>query len=105
MSTLRELAVDGNRMLMQPCSLYKRHMTAVIERHHVCPKSWWLASGKAIDTPIVAICGTCHGDAHAAIDGLLAGRDVSAIPRRCVALARQGLAIAAEHGLTPAPTL
>lgn len=102
----RTLVVDGDgRVLMQPCSLYKRHMTAVVEHHHVCPKSWWQAAGKPVDTPIVAICGTCHGDAHAAIDGLLAGRDVSAIPPRCVALARQALAIAAAHGLTPAPTL
>ena len=104
MSAPRELVVVDNRVLMQPCSLYKRHMAAVIERHHVCPKSWWPA-GAPVDTPLVAICGTCHSDAHAAIDGILAGRDVSAIPRRCVALARQGLAIAEAHGLTPAPTL
>ena len=105
MSAPQTLVVDGGRVLLQPCSLYKRHMTAVVEHHHVCPKSWWLAAGKPIDTPIVAICPNCHSDSHAALDGILAGRDVSAIPRRCVRLAREGLAIAAEHGLTPAPTL
>ena len=80
-------------------------MTAVVERHHVCPKSWWAAAGKPVDSPIVVVCPNCHSDAHAAIDGLLVGRDVSAIPRRCVALARQALAIAETHGLTPARTL
>jgi len=54
---------------------------------------------------LAAICPTCHMTAHAALDGILAGRDVAALPPRCVALARQGLAIAAEYGLTPAPTL
>jgi hypothetical protein len=90
---------------MQPCSLYKGHWSAVIERHHVCPQSWWAAAGKAIDTPIQAVCPNCHDTIHAAIDGLIGGRDVSALPRRCVALARQALVIAAEHGLTPARTL
>jgi hypothetical protein len=77
----------------------------VIEQHHLCPKSWWLTAGKAIDTPLVGICPNCHETTHAALDALIAGRDVSALPPRCVTLARQGLAIAAAHGLTPAPTL
>jgi hypothetical protein len=103
--TPRELAVADGRVLLRACTLYKRHACAILERHHVCPKSWWAAAGKTIDTPIVAICPTDHMNVHAAIDGLLAGRDVSAIPPRCVALARQGLDIAARNGLTPAPTL
>lgn len=101
----RGLLVVGGRIELQPCALYKRHLAAVLERHHICPQSWWVAAGRPVRSPLVAICPTCHGDAHAAIDGLLAGRDVSAIPPRCVALARQGLAIAAQEGLTPAPTL
>lgn len=105
MSTPRALVVQDGRVLMQACSLYKRHPTAVLNRHHVAPLSWWLAAKRPVDTPIVAICPTCHGDVHAAIDGLLAGRDVSALPRRCVALARQALDIAQANGLTPAPTL
>jgi len=101
----RRLAVTDNRLLLQACTLYRRHACAVIEQHHVCPKSWWLKAGVPINTPIVAICPTCHSDSHAAIDGLLAGRDVSALPPRCVALARQALEIAQAHNLTTAPTL
>lgn len=105
MSTPRELAVVDGRVLLRFCSLYKSHSCAVIEQHHIAPKSWWLAAGKPIDTPLAAICPNCHYDVHSALDGLIAGRDVTALPPRCVALARQGLAIAAAHGLTPARTL
>ena len=99
------LLVVGDRIELQPCALYKAHMAAVVERHHVAPQSWWVAAGRPVRSPLVTCCPTCHGDTHAAIDGILAGRVVSAIPPRCVALARQGLAIAAAEGLTPAPTL
>ena len=105
MSTPRQLAVVEGRVLLRACSLYKSHACAVIEQHHVAPKSWWIAAGKPIDTPLAAICPNCHETTHAALDALIAGRDVSALPPRCVALARQGLAIAAAHGLTPARTL
>lgn len=101
----RELVVTDGRVLLQPCSLYKSHACAVIERHHIAPKSWWQAAGKPINTPLAAICPNCHETTHAALDGIIAGRDVSALPPRCVALARQGLAIAVANGLTPAPTL
>lgn len=105
MSTSRGLVVVDDRVLMQPCSLYKRHMTAVIEQHHVVPKSWWAAAGKPVRSPMVALCPTDHLNVHAGIDAILAGRDVSALPRRCVLLARQALALAVQNGLTPAPTL
>lgn len=105
MSTPRELVVADGRVLLQACSLYKGHACAVLNRHHVAPLSWWEAAGVPVATPIVAICPSCHASTHGALDGLIADRDVSALPRRCVALAKQGLAIAAEHGLTPAPTL
>lgn len=98
----RLLVVEDGRVLMQSCSLYRSHTCAVLNDHHVCPASWW--PGKP-DTPMRLLCPNCHGSVHSAIDGLLAGRDVSALPRRCVALARQGLSIAAEHGLIPKPTL
>lgn len=101
----RRLVVVDGRVLLQTCTLYKRHPTAVLNRHHVVPESWWVAAGKPVASPLVSICPTCHGDVHAGLDGLLAGRDVSALPRRCVALARQGLALAVAAGLTPAPTL
>lgn len=105
MSTPRQLVVVDGHVLLQDCSLYRGHGCAVIEHHHIAPKSWWIAAGKAIDTPLAAICPNCHESTHAAIDALIAGRDVTALPPRCVALARQGLAIAVAHGLTPAPTL
>lgn len=105
MSAPRELVVDNGKVLMQYCTLYKGHACAVIEQHHIAPKSWWARAGVPIDTPLRAVCPNCHLSTHAALDALIVGRDVSAIPQRCVALARQGLAIAAEHGLTPAPTL
>jgi hypothetical protein len=101
----RELVVVDGRVLPQPCSLYKGHACAIIERHHIAPKSWWAAAGKPINTPLASICPNCHESTHAAIDGLIAGRDVSALPPRCVALARQALDIAVRNGLTPAPTL
>lgn len=105
MSTARELVVVDGRVLLRACSLYKGHACAVIEQHHVAPRSWWLAAGKPIDTPLVGICPNCHETTHAALDALIAGRDVSALPQRCVALARQGLDIAARNGLVPARTL
>lgn len=101
----RRLVVADGRVLMQACTLYKRHPCAVLNIHHVAPASWWSAAGKALATPTRALCPNCHNNVHAALDGLIAGRNVSALPQRCVALARQGLAIAATHGLTPAPTL
>ncbi|WP_405888909.1 hypothetical protein OG762_37170 [Streptomyces sp. NBC_01136] len=102
MSTARGLVVVANQVQPQQCSLYRSHSCAVLDDHHICPASWWV--GKP-DTPMRLLCPNCHYGTHAAIDGLLAGRDVSALPPRVVALARQGLDIAARHGLTPAPTL
>ena len=101
----RRLVVVDGRVLMQACTLYKRHPTAVLHLHHVCPESWWVGAGKTVASPVKALCPNCHYGAHAAIDGLLAGRDVTALPQRCVSLARQALVLAAEHGLSPAPTL
>jgi hypothetical protein len=91
-------------VLMHQCALY-RHQAAIVQDHHICPKSWFEHAGKPIVTPLIALCPTDHMNVHAAIDGLIAGRDVTAIPRRCIALARQALAIAAQQGLTPTPTL
>ena len=91
-------------VLMQPCALY-RHQAAIVQDHHICPRSWFEHAGKPISTPMVALCPTDHMNVHAAIDGLIAGRDVTALPRRCIALAQQALAIAAAQGLTPTRTL
>lgn len=99
------LVVVGGAISLQACSLYSHHMTAVIEHHHICPHSWWVAAGVPVNTPMADLCGLCHNNTHAAIDALVRGLDPSALPRRCVALARRAMTIAAEHGLKPAPTL
>jgi hypothetical protein len=91
-------------ILMHQCALY-RHQAAIVQAHHVCPKSWFEHARKPIVTLLITLCPTDHMNVHAAIDGLIAGRDVTAIPRRCINLARQALAIAAQQGLTPTPTL
>lgn len=102
-SDLRALTKNG-AVLMQTCALYK-HSAAIVQAHHICPKSWFEHAGQPIVTPLIALCPTCHMDAHAAIDGLLAGHDVTAIPARARRLAQQALAIAHEHALTPTRTL
>ena len=90
---------------LEPCSLYRGHGTAVVESHHICPQSWYRAAGKPVVTPMAELCGLCHNNTHAAIDGLIRNLDVSALPPRCVALARQAMALAAGAGLTPKATL
>lgn len=102
-ATPRGLVVDG-QVRLQRCALYA-HQHAVTELHHICPKSWFEHAGKPVTSPLIRLCPNCHLSAHAALDGLLAGRDVSLLPARCIKLARQALAIAAANGLTPAPTL
>lgn len=101
----RSLVVVNGQVQLQQCALYASHKVPIINAHHVAPLSWWLAKGLPVSTPMANCCPNCHAAAHTAIDSILAGRDVSLLPPRCVALARQALTIAAEHGLTPAPTL
>ncbi|MCW2900882.1 MAG: hypothetical protein JWO67_3147 [Streptosporangiaceae bacterium] len=98
------LVVTNNVVQLQPCRLYS-HSCVIVDLHHICPKSWWITAGVPIATPMIALCPSCHGSAHASIDAILANRDVSLLPARCVKLARQALTIAAANGLTPAPTL
>ena len=100
---LRALTQNGT-VLMQLCTLYK-HRAAVVQAHHICPKSWFEHAGQPVNTPLIALCPTCHMDTHAAIDGLIAGHDITAIPSRAQRLARQALAIAREQALTPTRTL
>ena len=101
----RLVSVYGGKVVLQRCDLYLRHRVPVLNSHHVCPVSWWRAAGQPVATPMKYMCPNCHNSVHAAIDGILHGWDVSALPPRCVALARQAFTIAADHGLTPAPTL
>jgi len=99
------LVVVGGVLRLQPCALYKTHQCAVVQAHHICPQSWFKAAGVPVQTPMIDLCPTCHMDIHAAIDGMLKGEDVSAVPPRCRALAVQAFKIAQGKGLTPAPTL
>jgi hypothetical protein len=101
----RNLVITENRIIPQECALYKRHACAVLNDHHICPKSWFLAAGVPVDTPMIRICPTCHGNIHAAIDGMILGENVSLIPRRCQSLAQRALMLADLHHLTPELTL
>jgi hypothetical protein len=89
---------------LQLCALYV-HRVPILNAHHVCPESWWLAAGKPVASPLVKLCPDCHSAAHTAIDGLLKGWNVSVLPPRCVALAREAFRLAEINGLVPAPTL
>lgn len=104
MSGERLLVVTDGAVQLQLCDLYA-HRVPVLNAHHVCPESWWRAAGKPVVSPLRNLCPTCHGSVHTAIDGILRQLDVTALPPRCVALARQAFVIAEQNGLTPAPTL
>lgn len=105
--TVRGLIVVENVVEMQQCLLYKHtaHLCAILDRHHVCPDSWWDAAGKPVASPMRALCPTCHANTHAAIDARIKGQNRSHLPPRCVALADAAFPIAEQNGLTPALTL
>jgi hypothetical protein len=98
------LVVNGS-VLLQSCTLYKGHLCAVTNDHHICPKSWFERAGVLVQTPMILLCPNCHMNVHAAIDGKIRGRLIVAIPPRCRTLADQAFALAQEHGLTPGLTL
>jgi hypothetical protein len=98
------LTVTGGVVQLQLCALYV-HRVPVLNEHHVCPESWFHKAGQPVHTPLLALCPNCHSAVHTAIDGLLKSRDVSALPPRCVALARKAFELAEANGLVPAPTL
>jgi hypothetical protein len=99
-----KLVIGGNQIILQGCTLYT-HWVPVLNAHHVVPESWWVKAGQPVASPLRELCPNCHTATHAAIDGLLRGLDVSLMPPRCVALAKEGIAGALAAGLTPAPTL
>lgn len=105
MSGERLISVYGGKVQLQACELYRSHRVPILNAHHIAPESWWRAAGKPVDTPMKALCPNCHESVHTAIDGILDGWDVTSLPPRCVVLARQAFTIAADNGLTPAPTL
>jgi hypothetical protein len=98
------LTVTGGVVQLQRCALYA-HRVPILNEHHVCPESWFKRAGKPVGTPLLALCPDCHSATHTAIDGLLKGWDVSALPPRCVALARQAFVLAELNFLAPSPTL
>jgi hypothetical protein len=101
---LSTLVIVGGSVQLQACTLYDHHC-AIIENHHVVPKSWWEAAGKPVNSPMKVLCPNCHMNTHTAIDSLIRGIGTSALPPRCVNLARSALVLAVQNGLTPAPTL
>lgn len=98
------LVLDGNQIQLQHCTLYL-HVHPMVEQHHVCPESWWIAAGKPVQSPFQTLCPNCHYGVHVCIDGLIAKRDLSLMPPRWVKLAQYGITLALANGLTPAPTL
>jgi hypothetical protein len=100
----RLLDVVGGAVQLQQCDLYA-HRVPILNAHHICPESWWLAAGKPVNSPLKNLCPNCHESVHTAIDGILRQLDLAALPPRCVALAQQAFVLADQNGLTPAPTL
>lgn len=100
-----ELVIVQNTVTLQRCDLYKGHLCAVVNAHHICPKSWFESAGVLVQTPMINLCPTCHFNTHAAIDGMIKGQDVSLIPPRTQHLAQQAFMLATQHHLTPGLTL
>lgn len=107
----RGLVVVNNEVQLQPCTLYKHNPSAatecaILERHHVCPDSWWIAAGKNPNlSPFRDLCPTCHMNTHAAIDAIIKKQITDLLPPRTYQLALDAFAIAEANGLTPALTL
>lgn len=100
-----QLVISDNRIKLQPCALYKGHQCAVINAHHICPKSWFEAAGVVVDTPMIDLCPTCHFNVHAAIDAVIKGQNAELIPMRARHLADTAFLLAESHHLTPRLTL
>jgi len=102
---IKTLLVTDNVIRPQQCELYRGHTCAVVNKHHICPESWWHAAGVLVDTPMIVLCPNCHYNTHAAIDGMIRERDLHCLPPRCIKLAEQAFTLALAAGLTPALTL
>lgn len=100
-----ELVIVEDKIILQSCALYKDHLCAVTNAHHICPKSWFEQAGVLIITPMIQLCPTCHMNVHAAIDGMIKGQNVSLIPPRARSLAAQAFFLARANNLTPGLTL
>lgn len=100
----REIVVVGGQVQLQQCTLYK-HLVPILNSHHVCPESWWIAAGLPVASPLTDLCPDCHEAVHVCIDGTIEGRDLSLLPPRCRDMAAKAFPIAKAAGLTPALTL
>ncbi len=100
-----DLVITDNVVLLQRCTLYKDHRSAVLNAHHICPKSWFESAGVLVETPMISICPTCHMNIHAAIDGRIKGQNTDHLPPRTLRIAEQAFHLAEAHGLTPGLTL
>lgn len=101
------IVIASNAITLQECGLYRSaaHWQPVLDTHHVCPESWFVAAGKPVVSPKALICPNCHYSTHAAIDGLVRGVSIAEIEPRCRKLAEEAFVLAAAAGLKPAPTL
>ncbi len=99
------LVYAGNQVQMQTCAMDATHKHPMVEAHHVCPESWWLAAHKAVSSPMLILCPSCHYGTHVCIDGLLHKKDISLMYPSWVSCAQRAFVIAAANGLTPARTL
>jgi len=104
----------GAALQMQVCALYRSHLSAILQSHHVCPESWWRAAGVPVASPLLDLCPVCHYNCHAGIDTLLKNGwpgsgppdgGIAVLPPRVRDLAQQAFHLAQVNGLTPARTL
>lgn len=99
------VSATPHALVIRHCTMYHSHRSPVLEAHHIAPQSWWKAAGLPVDSPLADLCGLCHNNTHAALDAIIRGISTRGLSPHSVALAREGLAIAKEHGLVPKPTL
>lgn len=99
-----KLVVVGNVVELQACGLY-HHSHPMIEYHHVCPESWWVAANKPVQSPLFKLCPNCHYGIHVAIDAIIKKQDTHLLHSKWVEMAQQAFTIATANGLTPALTL
>lgn len=100
-----ELVIVEDAIILQRCDLYKGHQCAVVNAHHICPKSWFESAGVLVQTPMINLCPTCHMNVHAAIDARIKGQNAERIPMRARHLADQAFLLAELKHLTPGLTL
>jgi len=105
MQTPSALVVTDRQIILQRCALYRTHWCAVLNVHHICPKSWFENARVPVDTPMISLCPDCHANVHAVIDARIRGLDADFLPLRCQKLADRAFEIAHLKNLVPELTL